>query len=82
MKHPQFRGYPRHGAKASSHRHRPHLQHLADALCQEAVAGNISVRHHDLSYQAIDLLIDRYPYPAPIWVHRAVDQLLRVAEVI
>ncbi|WP_415409659.1 hypothetical protein ACLM45_12920 [Synechococcus sp. A10-1-5-9] len=81
MKHSNPRGYPRHDAKASSHRNRPHLQQLADALCQEAVTGDISARHHDLSHQVIDLLIERNP-SCPRWASRAVDQLLHVAEVI
>ena len=57
-----------------------HLAALANDLCSQVAKDCWSQQHRELSQQLIDRLIDRYPDPAPIWVHRAVDLLLIVAE--
>ena len=57
-----------------------HLAALANDLCSQVAKDCWSQQHRELSQEIIDRLIDRYPSPAPIWVHRAVDQLLVVME--
>ncbi|QNI98415.1 hypothetical protein SynRS9902_02544 [Synechococcus sp. RS9902] len=57
-----------------------HLSALANDLCSQVAKDCWSDKHRDLSLEVIDRLIDRYPDPVPIWVHRAVDQLLLVME--
>lgn len=57
-----------------------HLAALANNLCSQVAKDCWSQQHRELSLQVIDHLIYRYPDPAPIWVHRAVDQLLVVME--
>ena len=79
MKRLQSRGLSPHNAKASADRHRQHLSHLADALCHELATGHVTTRHHQLTHEVIDLLIDRYP-DCPRWASRAVDQLLHADE--
>ena len=51
-----------------------HLSDLADALCSEVVLERWSQKHRDLSEQAIDLIITRFP-DGPRWASRTVDQL-------
>ena len=57
-----------------------YLSTLANDLCSQVAKDCWSKQHLELSQEVIDRLIDRYPEPAPIWVHRAVDQLLFVME--
>ena len=57
-----------------------YLSALANDLCSQVAKDCWSKQHRELSQEVIDRLIDRYPDPAPIWVHRAVDQLLFVME--
>ena len=57
-----------------------YLSALANDLCSQVAKDFWSQQHRELSQEIIDRLIDLYPSPAPIWVHRAVDQLLFVME--
>ena len=57
-----------------------YLSALANDLCSQVAKDCWSQKHRELSLEVIDRLIDRYPDPAPIWVHKAVDQLLVVVE--
>ena len=57
-----------------------HLAALANDLCSQVAKDCWSQKHRELSLEVIDRLIDRYPDPAPRWVHKAVDQLLVVME--
>ena len=51
-----------------------HLSALAYALCSEIALECWSQKHRDLSEQAIDLIIIRFP-DCPRWASRTVDQL-------
>ena len=57
-----------------------HFAAWANDLCSQVAKDCWSQQHRELSQQVIDRLIDRYPSPAPAWVHRAGNQLLVVME--
>ena len=57
-----------------------HFAARANDLCSQVAKDCWWQQHRELSQEVIDRLIDRYPSPAPVWVHRAVDQLLVVME--
>ena len=52
----------------------------ANDLCSQVAKDCWSQQHRELSQEVIDRLIDRYPSPALVWVHKAVGQLLVVME--
>lgn len=55
MKHSQSRACPLSDASEASQRYRPHLQQLADDLCQEAAAGDASDRRNAITRAQCDL---------------------------
>ena len=57
-----------------------HFAAWANDLCSQVAKDCWWQQHRELSQEVIDRLIDRYPSPVLVWVHRAVDQLLVVME--
>ena len=66
--------------RGSSTLQQKHLSDLADALCSEVALECWLQKHRDLSEQAIDLIITRFP-DCPRWASRTVDQLTVALEL-